>query len=166
MMASLRLCLRRGVGVAALVFPSMIQAQPLNTAKQYQTVGFDFLSGFDVEMPDPLDPEAKKPDITIPSSIKALNGKQVAIRGFMLPIDLDAKGVSKFMLNASFDMCYFGAPVRFNDWVMVTMKGGKKAKFTHLATNVFGRLEVGEEVKDGRVVSIYRLAADGAETAK
>jgi hypothetical protein len=82
----------------------------------------------------------------------------------MLPLDLDAQGVTKFMLNAALDMCYFGAPVRLNDWVMVTMTGTKKAKFTHLPTAVWGVLEVGEEVRNGRTVSIYRLAAADAKT--
>lgn len=82
----------------------------------------------------------------------------------MLPLDLDANGVTKFMLNAALDMCYFGAPVRMNDWVMVTMTGPKKAKFTHLPTAVWGQFEVGEEVRNGRTVSIYRLAAIDAKT--
>lgn len=132
--------------------------------KGYLSVGFNILSGYDWEMPDPLDPTAKPPKNEIPSTVRALDGKQVYLKGFMLPLDLDAHGVTKFMLNASIDMCYFGAPVRLNDWIMITMKPGKKAKFTHLPTGVWGRLEVGEEVKNGRIVSIYRLVADDAKT--
>lgn len=132
--------------------------------KGYPYVGFNILSGYDWEMPDPLDPLAKLPENKIPASVKALDGKPVLLKGFMLPLDLDAQGVTKFMLNASIDMCYFGAPVRLNDWIMVTMKPGKKAKFTHLPTAVWGRLEVGEEVRNGRTVSIYRLTADDART--
>jgi hypothetical protein len=60
-------------------------------------------------------------------------------------------------------MCYFGAPVRMNEWILVRMKGGKRAKFTHLALNVKGKLEVGEEMKNGRVASLYRLEADAAD---
>jgi hypothetical protein len=132
--------------------------------KGYVYVGFNILSGYDWEMPDPLDPMGKPPKNEIPTTVKALDGKMVYLKGFMLPLDLDAQGVTKFMLNASIDMCYFGAPVRLNDWIMITMKPGKKAKFTHLPTGVWGRLEVGEEVKNGRIVSIYRLAADDAKT--
>ena len=84
----------------------------------------------------------------------------------MLPLDLDQNGVSQFLLNGSFDMCYFGAPVKMNEWVLVTMKGGKKTPFTHLATLVYGTLSVGEEMKNGRVMSLYRMQADGAEIAK
>lgn len=151
------------VALAAAARPAGAQ---LRVAAKYQPVAFDLLSSFDIDMPDPLDPKPAPPNILVPDPVKALNGRLIALRGFMLPLDLDAKGVSKFMLNASLDMCYFGAPVRFNDWVMVTMPAGKKAKFSHLPTNVTGRFEVGQELKNGRIVSLYRMAADDAEIVK
>jgi hypothetical protein len=152
------------VGALVALAPAESRAQAGEAPKGFQYVGFNILSGYDWEMPDPLDPGAKPPQNVIPPSVKALNGKPVYLKGFMLPLDLDAQGVTKFMLNAALDMCYFGAPVRLNDWVMVTMTGTKKAKFTHLPTAVWGVLEVGEEVRNGRTVSIYRLAAADAKT--
>jgi hypothetical protein len=53
--------------------------------------------------------------------------------------------------------------VRINEWILVTMKGGKRAPFTHLATTVKGKLSVGEQIRNGRVGSLYRLEADVAE---
>jgi hypothetical protein len=132
-------------------------------AVTYQTVSFSTISNYEYELPDPLDPSSKAPQNVIPAAVKALNGKMVALEGFMLPLDLTPDGVSVFMLNASLDMCYFGAPVRMNEWVLVKMKAGKRAKFTHLATIVKGRFEVGEEMRNGRVASLYRLEADLAE---
>jgi hypothetical protein len=132
-------------------------------AVTYQTVSFSTISNYEYELPDPLDPSSKAPQNVIPAAVKALNGKMVALEGFMLPLDLTPDGVSVFMLNASLDMCYFGAPVRMNEWVLVKMKAGKRAKFTHLATTVKGRFEVGEEMRNGRVASLYRLEADLAE---
>jgi hypothetical protein len=135
-------------------------------ASTYEQLSFAVLSDFDYEVPDPLDPASKVQSDQLPAKVRALNGKMVSIRGFMLPLDLDADGVSQFMLNASFDMCYFGAPVRMNEWILVKMKPGKKAKFSHLAFNVNGRLEVGEEIKNGRVLSLYRLEADSADISQ
>jgi hypothetical protein len=152
------------VAAALLAVPFALPAQSDEIPKGFQYVGFNILSGYDWEMPDPLDPAAKPPKNEIPATVRALDGKMVYLKGFMLPLDLDAQGVTKFMLNASIDMCYFGAPVRLNDWIMITMKPGKKAKFTHLPTGVWGRLEVGEEIKNGRTVSIYRLTAEDAKT--
>ncbi len=131
-------------------------------AQAYEAVSFSLLAGFDYELPDPLDPSSKPQPDQVPAKVKALNGRHVAIRGFMLPSDLDQDGVSLFMLNANIDMCYFGAPVRPNDWVMVRMKPGQKARFTHSGLVVSGRLEVGEEIKNGRVLSLYRMEADSA----
>jgi hypothetical protein len=135
-------------------------------ADEYEEVTFSVLSNFEYELPDPLDPAAK-PDLSqVPSHVKALNGRNVSIRGFMLPLDLDQTGVSQFMLNGSLDMCYFGAPVRMNEWVLVRTQGEKKARFAHFPIVVSGRLEVGEELKNGRVVSLTDVAfayPEGAE---
>ena len=132
-------------------------------APSYQTLQFSALSNYEYELPDPLEPSSKAPVNVIPPAVKALNGRMVSLEGFMLPLDLTPDGVSVFMLNASLDLCYFGAPVRMNEWVLVKMKPGTRAKFTHLATTVKGRFEVGEETKNGRVTSLYRLVADVAE---
>jgi hypothetical protein len=83
----------------------------------------------------------------------------------MLPLQLDSSGVSLFILNGSYDMCYLGAPVAMNEWVLVRMKDGRTTPFTHLPLTVSGTLSVGEEVKRGRVVSLYRMDADEAKAA-
>jgi hypothetical protein len=141
-------------------------ATTATTAASYQPVSFALLSDFEYEVPDPLDAASNTQKDQVPAKVKALHGKLIAVRGFMLPLDLDQAGVSEFMLNASFDMCYFGAPVAMNEWILVKMKPGKKAKFSHLAFNVSGRFEVGEDVRNGRVLSLYRLEADSAEISQ
>jgi hypothetical protein len=133
---------------------------------EYQEINFTVLSAFDYDLPDPLEQSSKLNLNQVPARVKNLNGKKVSVRGFMLPLDIQPDGVSLFMLNASFDMCYFGAPVRMNEWILVRMKPGKKATFSHLAFRVSGVLEVGEEVKNGRVQSLYRMQADAAEIAQ
>ena len=87
-----------------------------------EPVAFSALSNYEYELPDPLEPSSKAPTNVIPASVKALNGKMVSLEGFMLPLDLTPEGVSVFMLNASLDLCYFGAPVRMNEWVLEKMK--------------------------------------------
>lgn len=151
-----------------IVTPAVIlTAAGTDTKPGYQEVSFGLLSDFEYEVPDPLaGPVASQPPNVIPPNVKALNGRKIAVRGFMLPLDLDQDGVTQFLLNGSFDMCYFGAPVRMNEWILVTMKGGQKTPFTHLATMVYGTVEVGEEVKNGRVLSLYRMQADSAEIAR
>jgi hypothetical protein len=148
-------------GILTLAFALLIST--LVGAQSYQRIDFSKLSNYEYELPDPFDPTPRTLQNKVPDAVKSLSGKMVSIEGFMLPLDLNPDGVSMFMLNASIDMCYFGAPVRMNEWVLVRMKGGKRAKFTHLAMSVKGRLEVGEEMKNGRVTSLYRLEADRAD---
>jgi hypothetical protein len=156
---------KRGWATLAIAVAVVVGAALLG-AETYQAVSFATLAGFEYELPDPLDPHAKPQPDQVPEKVKALNGKAVAIRGFMLPIELEVDGVSLFMLNANLDMCYFGAPVRPNDWIMVRMKPGVKAKFTHSGLTVSGRLEVGEEIRNGRVMSLYRMEAESAVVAQ
>jgi hypothetical protein len=154
------------IAAIALVLAMPVSPRLQAADAEYQDIAFTVLSGFEYELPDPLDPRTTFNPNQVPAKVKALNGRKVSVRGFMLPFDVQPDGVSQFMLNASLDMCYFGAPVRMNDWIMVTMKPGKKAQFSHLAYQVSGVLEVGEQLKNGRVQSLYRITADSAEIAK
>lgn len=149
-----------------LILGLIVLCSSIASAQSYQPIDFSTLSNYDYELPDPLDPSPKQQRNDIPATVKALNGRHVAIEGFMLPLDLTPAGVTTFLLNASIDMCYFGAPVRMNEWILVTMKDGKRASFTHLALTVKGRLEVGEVLKNGRVTSLYRLDADSADEGR
>lgn len=123
---------------------------------------FDYYTPFPGEKPD----EKLLAKNQIPEKIKQLNGQKVSIAGFMMPVRVDDEGfVEEFALNGNYDMCFYGAPSRINQWVHVKMQPGAKAKFSHNPTVVSGTLEVGELVEDGEIISIYRLTGDKAATA-
>lgn len=138
--------------------------QPLShvtaSGSPYQRVDFNLLAGF---------PYGEVPGIgvlpsssyEIPREVTALSGRRVAVSGYMLPLDITENGVASFLLNASFDMCYYGAPTLPNQFVVVFMSGGRRAPFVHTPITAFGTLSVREERRDGRVVSLYGLEADG-----
>ncbi len=128
----------------------------------YQSVKFDVLAGFDYGEPrGPLGVDLSgSPREIIPADVTALSGRRVSVSGFMLPLDFDGEGVTEFLLNANYDMCYFGAPTRPNDFVVVRMREGRRTRFVHTPVIVFGTLQVGEERKGERVVSIYRMTGD------
>ena len=127
---------------------------------EYQPISFYKLSSFEYYTPisdEKPDPE-KQAKNKIPDEIMALNGQKVSLSGFMLPYKVDDQGnVTEFSLNGNFDMCYFGAPVSLNEWVMVKMDENLSVKYTHQPIRISGILEVGEEYKDGQVASLYRL---------
>lgn len=154
---SLAVAVLVGGGAASTAVAQQTQGKP-------RTIDFSLLGSYDYTMPDPLAPLDTAALSPIPAAILALHGKRIQITGFMLPIDLDEAGSNRYILNGSLDMCYFGAPVRINEWIMVTMNQGKKARFTHLPMRVTGVLEVGEEIRNGRIMSLYRLHGDDALT--
>ncbi len=93
----------------------------------------------------------------LPTVLLDAHHQTVALRGFMLPLEGDQNGVTVFMMNGSYDMCFFGAPVRPNDWVLVHMRPGVRIPFGHLPITVVGRFEVGVDAADGRLTSFYRI---------
>lgn len=121
----------------------------------YKLSSFEYYTpGLDEEKPDP-EKQAKN---KIPDDILALNGQKVSLSGYMLPYKVDDQGnVTEFSLNGNFDMCYFGAPVSLNEWVMVKMDENLSVKYTHKPIKISGTFEVGEEMKDGQIASLYRL---------
>lgn len=134
----------------------------------YTEINFGQLSDYFYYSPDPREPldPALVEKSTIPPDIKALNGRKVSIMGFMMPLDYDSDGSTEFVVNGNYDMCGFGRPAQINEWIMVKFTGRGKVPNTHLPSIFFGTLEVGEEYRDGRVYSLYRMKADAAATPR
>jgi hypothetical protein len=150
---------RGGDGDASTIVPPSRFAE---MGKIFAPVSFSILSGFHYGDPPGLaEAETRRRPDPIPPQVLALDGRQVAVAGFMLPLDYDGTGVSEFLLNASYDMCYFGAPTRPNDFIVVRMSGGRRTEFVHTPIVVFGTLTVREERSRGRVVSLYTMEAEG-----
>jgi hypothetical protein len=122
-------------------------------AGSYQPVSFETLSAFDYSYDStPQD---------IPDTVRDLGGHKVALRGFMLPLDVNEQGVGRFLLNSNYDMCQFGVPAGSpNQWVEVRMTGAQRVPYVHTPVVVLGTLDVGEVRNQGRLVSLYRLVAD------
>jgi len=102
----------------------------------------------------------KVPD-QIPAPVKALNNKKVSVQGFMVPMKVEKGATKLFLLVKDTSLCCFGRMPRMNEWISVKMSEGRSAKFIgDQPVTVFGKIEVGEEIKDGEVLSIYRMDAD------
>jgi hypothetical protein len=121
--------------------------------KGYRALSFSVLGGFDYRDGMNLG--------SLPQEIRAAHGAKVALRGFMMPLDVTSNGVTQFLLNGSYDMCQFGVSAGApNQWVEVAMANGDAVPYTHLPITVAGTFSVGERRRGGRVVTLYRLAAD------
>ena len=146
--------------VAAIFYAVNPSPKKPENKPEYQQLSFSKLSNFEYFTPNPFEKtdEQKVVNNVIPQEILDLNGKKVGLSGYMLPYEVDDDGnVSEFALNGNYDMCYFGAPVSLNEWVLVKIDENVKVKYTHKIIKIYGVLEVGEENKDGDVVSLYRL---------
>ena len=94
----------------------------------------------------------------IPQRVLALDKKKVIVQGFMVPIEFKRDSVRSFLLVRNQMMCCFGAMIGMNEWVMVQMDGEKRTTFVQdVPTVVYGELEVGEDIQNGMVMSLYRL---------
>ena len=97
-------------------------------------VDFDFLGGFDYEK-----------DNVVPAKVMELDGKDVKVIGYMLPVDFESGEVSSFMLLNNQMGCCFGVMPRVNEFVYVEMPEGKSTKFmTDIPLRVTGKLKIGE----------------------
>jgi hypothetical protein len=123
----------------------------------YWILGFDTLSAFPARTV--LEPMGPKFIGQIPDQIKSLDGKKVALKGFMVPLNSRSGLVIECLLLKSQSMCCYGVPPRINEWVIVRIPAGVKSIMDRPVT-IYGRLSVGEYLQDQRLRAIYQLEGE------
>lgn len=144
--------------------PILAVAPPPAASGSYAPVGFEQLSGYQIEISDELlGPQTNKTVLTadgqIPEPIKELNNKKISLRGFMLPLKVEGGLVTEMLIMKDQSMCCYGATPRINEWVSVKMKGGVKPLMDEPVT-LMGTLKVGETRENGYLVGIYAMDGD------
>jgi hypothetical protein len=126
----------------------------------HRSVSFGLLAGFPVSSRTQQGGVQTPLPIGVPARVRALHGVDVSIDGYMLPFEVSAGGlVRHFYLNASYDMCQWGAQPNVNERVEVRLAPGRETPFTHMPIRAYGRLRVKEE-RDGReLVGLYAMDA-------
>jgi hypothetical protein len=155
------------VAAATMPSPAANAAAPTSPSAApggYATVGFEQLSGYQIEVSDELlGPQTNKTVLTadgqIPDPIKELNNKKISLRGFMLPLKVEGGLVTEMLIMKDQSMCCYGATPRINEWVSVKMKGGVKPLMDEPVT-LMGTLKVGETRENGYLVGIYAMDGD------
>jgi len=100
--------------------------------------------------------EGKTP---IPDFIKRLDGKDIEMIGFMMPLS-EVKNITQFLLVPSLWGCCYGQPPAVNHIVVVRMPPGQTTKFFNDVIRIRGRFSVGETKQDGYLVSLYVLTVE------
>lgn len=134
-------------------------AESPNSAGDFVAVGFDKLSSFKYEVPDDTvkPPPNLDPDQQIPVLVKGFNNKRVSLKGFMLPLKVEAGMVTEMLILRDQSACCFGATPKINEWVSVKMVGGGVKPIMDQAITLYGTLRVGAMRENGYIVGIYQL---------
>jgi hypothetical protein len=143
---------------------------PTNVEPGYKGVGFDLLAGYEFDLsddlllapPDKVAEAAKKTNEQIPKKVHDLDGAKVAVKGFMLPLKVDADSglVTEFLIMRDQSMCCYGAVPKINQWISVAMTGKGVRPMMDQPVTLYGKLQVGEMRENGYLVGIYKLDGD------
>jgi hypothetical protein len=138
----------------------------------YAQVTFKDLSGFRLRIKYL---EKENGDVTVepgtvlkqvPAAIQALDGKPVALRGFMMAVEIDESKVKKFLFLSVVPGCLYCNPPQLHEYIVTTMKTGAKLPApSDDPLLVKGTLHVHEEVVEGVVASIYQMDAESVVQA-
>lgn len=144
------------------------KAPSSGTAVEFLPVAFDKLACFTFEIPDdrPSTNQVTHPaksEEQIPAGVKALDQTKVALKGFMLPLRVEAGLVTEMLIMRDQSMCCYGTVPKINEWVSVKMTNKGVKPIMDQPVTIFGKLRVGEMRENGYLVGIYAL--DGAKMA-
>ena len=127
-------------------------------------VSFDRLASFEYEMPEDLTEEVvgetEGSSDQIPATIRDLNDKSIALKGFMLPLKVEEGLVTEMLIMRDQSMCCYGTVPKINEWVSVKMEGKGVKPVMDQAVTLFGKLKVGEIRENGYLVGIYEMDGD------
>lgn len=133
----------------------------------YLPLSFANLSSFSFSVTeDMLDPKTDAVGVAsnelqqIPDVIRALSDKKIAVTGFMLPVRLDGKFVTEFMVLKDRSACCYGITPRINEWVIAHAKGGSTKPVMDQPVTALGTFHVGEQRENGALAAIYELDCD------
>ena len=131
------------------------------------SVGFDQLAGFPFDVTDQMvggatDAAAasRKTLAQIPAAIKALNDKEVSVKGYMLPMTFQKGLTTDFLILRNQSMCCYGVPPKITEWVNVRMVGKGVKPIMDEPVTVCGTFHVGDVRERGDLVGIYQLDGD------
>lgn len=98
----------------------------------------------------------------VPDGVKALSGRSVSVQGFMVPFKVSKQGkLNEFLLVKDQMGCCYSRVPRMNEWIWVRLPPNEQANYVKdVPITVTGTLEVGEEVTNGMVQSLYRMKCD------
>ncbi|NRA95913.1 MAG: DUF3299 domain-containing protein [Planctomycetes bacterium] len=114
----------------------------------YQLLKWEVLGGFEYEE-----------GMALPKTVRELTGKKVGIAGYMMTLE-EVEDIHEFLLVESLWSCCFGTPPEVHQVLVVNVPDDRGVEFTTAPVLILGDIDVGEEVEDGFVTSVYRVKTD------
>jgi len=147
---------------AKLIEEPLVETQE-TVSGDFLSVSFDKLASFEYQMPEDLTAPVADENGTvykeqIPADIKALNAKNISLKGFMLPLKVEKGLVTEMLIMRDQSMCCFGTVPKINEWGSVRMEEDGVKPIMDEAVTIYGTLQVGEVLENGYLVGIYEMA--------
>ena len=131
--------------------------------KEYLNIDFQLLASFPFEAPnDKLtnDTQIAQVEKQIPAAIKALDGKNVMVRGFMVPVK-DVQGhTPEFLVVRDQPTCCYSGMTTISEFVSVKVPGAGVESILDQPITVQGKLHVGAVLESGYVLGVYRMEGE------
>jgi len=148
----------------AVPVPAPAPAAKATAEDDFAEIGFDLLAGFNYEMPDEssvsTNAPAKPAKEQIPDTVKVMDKKRVALKGFMLPLKVEGGLITELLIMRDQSMCCYGNVPRINEWVSVKMVNKGVKPVMDQPITLYGALKVGEMYENGYLVGIYEMAGE------
>ncbi|MET0262160.1 MAG: DUF3299 domain-containing protein [Rariglobus sp.] len=108
---------------------------------------------------DGIDPKTGQPEYQkfAPQSVKDLNGKEVRIRGYMMPIRMDGNEVREFLIVPNQSACCYGTTPRFWEFIVAVKTGDAVPNLMDTPLTFEGVLKVGDVYEQGYWTQLYTL---------
>jgi hypothetical protein len=131
--------------------------------KDYLNVDFQLLASFPFDAPNDKVTNATQiaqVEKQIPAVIKALDGKDVMIRGFMVPVK-DVQGHStEFLIVRDQPTCCYSGMTTITEFVSVKVPGQGVESILDQPITVQGKLHIGAVLESGYVLGVYRMEGE------
>lgn len=138
--------------------------------QEYRNVSFQLLASYPFDVPDNKvtnDTQIAQVEKQIPPAIKALDGRNVLVRGFMVPVKEAQDRSTEFLIVRDQPTCCYSGMTTITEFVSVKVPGAGVESVLDQPVTVQGRLRVGAVVEGGYVLGVYRMEGEKlAEPAK
>ena len=125
----------------------------------YTSVSFSDLASF----PYNTDEDGKLLEgSSLPQKVELLDQEQVALSGFLVPIEFKGEKVSSLILVRNQLLCCFGEEPKLNEWVFINIDPPVEM-IVDVPVTLFGKFSASPDEEDDQIISLYRMEATAME---